>query len=152
MKTESLLERRAAAVPRGAFNIAPLFAEAASGSTVRDVDGREYLDFCGGIGVLNVGHCHPAVVAAIQAQAAKLVHMEDRLHEYIRWCIRNGLWEKPQAPSRRPNLRVITNDRAVQPNPRRMSSPMKTVAVREFESRVSRVFEIEALAIMEWPN
>jgi 4-aminobutyrate aminotransferase/(S)-3-amino-2-methylpropionate transaminase len=74
MKTESLLERRTAAVPRGAFNIAPLFAESASGSKIRDVEGREFLDFCGGIGVLNVGHCHPAVVAAIQEQAAKLIH------------------------------------------------------------------------------
>jgi len=74
MKTESLLERRTAAVPRGAFNIAPLFVESASGSKIRDVEGREYLDFCGGIGVMNVGHCHPAVVSAIQDQAARLIH------------------------------------------------------------------------------
>jgi len=68
------MERREAAVPRGAFNIAPIFAESASGSTIRDVDGRTYIDFCGGIGVLNVGHSHPAVVAAIRAQAEKLIH------------------------------------------------------------------------------
>ena len=74
MDNQSLLARRAAAVPRGAFNIAPVFAESASGSWIRDVDGRDYLDFCGGIGVLNVGHNHPAVVKAVQDQAARLIH------------------------------------------------------------------------------
>ena len=36
-----------------------------------DVDDREYIDFAGGIGVMNVGHCHPKVVAAIKDQAEK---------------------------------------------------------------------------------
>jgi len=74
MNNESLLARRATAVPRGAFNVAPVFAESASGSWIRDVDGNDYLDFCGGIGVLNVGHNHPAVVKAVQDQAARLIH------------------------------------------------------------------------------
>ena len=39
-----------------------------------DVDGRELIDFAGGIGVNNVGHCHPKVVAAIQDQAEKCIH------------------------------------------------------------------------------
>jgi 4-aminobutyrate aminotransferase/(S)-3-amino-2-methylpropionate transaminase len=39
-----------------------------------DVEGRELIDFAGGIGVNNVGHCHPKVVAAIQDQAAKCIH------------------------------------------------------------------------------
>jgi 4-aminobutyrate aminotransferase/(S)-3-amino-2-methylpropionate transaminase len=50
------------------------FADRALGSLVYDIEGREYVDFSGGIGVLNVGHCHPRVVAAIQDQAAKLIH------------------------------------------------------------------------------
>jgi 4-aminobutyrate aminotransferase/(S)-3-amino-2-methylpropionate transaminase len=41
---------------------------------VRDVEGREYIDFGGGIGVMNIGHCHPRVVAAIKAQAEKFHH------------------------------------------------------------------------------
>jgi 4-aminobutyrate aminotransferase/(S)-3-amino-2-methylpropionate transaminase len=41
---------------------------------VRDVEGREYIDFGGGIGVMNIGHCHPKVVAAIKAQAEKFHH------------------------------------------------------------------------------
>ena len=41
---------------------------------MRDVEGREYIDFGGGIGVMNIGHCHPKVVAAIKAQAEKFTH------------------------------------------------------------------------------
>jgi 4-aminobutyrate aminotransferase-like enzyme len=41
---------------------------------VWDTDGKRYIDFVGGIGVLNLGHCNPAVVAAIQAQASRLTH------------------------------------------------------------------------------
>lgn len=47
------------------------------GTRVWDADGNEYLDFLAGIAVLNVGHCHPKVVAAIQEQAAKLVHVSN---------------------------------------------------------------------------
>ncbi|MBM4151920.1 MAG: aspartate aminotransferase family protein [Kiritimatiellaceae bacterium] len=47
------------------------------GSKVWDADGKEYLDFLAGIAVLNVGHCHPAVVRAIQDQAATLVHVSN---------------------------------------------------------------------------
>jgi len=45
-----------------------------SGCRLWDVDGREYLDFLSGISVLNVGHCHPRVVEAVQEQAATLLH------------------------------------------------------------------------------
>lgn len=48
-----------------------------SGSKVWDADGKEYLDFLAGIAVLNVGHCHPAVVKAVQEQAAKLMHVSN---------------------------------------------------------------------------
>lgn len=70
----SLLSRRQAAVPRGPFNIAPLFADRAAGCHLWDMEGKRYIDFCSGIGVLNVGHNHPKVVAAIQEQVGKLIH------------------------------------------------------------------------------
>lgn len=73
-KQSELLARRAAAVPRGPFNVAPIFAARASGVRIWDVEGREYLDFCGGIGVQNVGHNHPRVVAAVKAQADLFLH------------------------------------------------------------------------------
>lgn len=47
------------------------------GSKVWDADGKEYLDFLAGIAVLSVGHCHPSVVAAIQDQAARLIHVSN---------------------------------------------------------------------------
>jgi len=52
----------------------PIVAERAEGAYVYDQDGTRYLDFTCGIGVTNVGHCHPKVVRAVQEQAAKLLH------------------------------------------------------------------------------
>ncbi len=48
-----------------------------SGCTLKDADGREYLDFLSGIAVCSLGHCHPKVTAAIAEQAAKLVHVSN---------------------------------------------------------------------------
>ena len=71
---ESLMQRRMAAVPRGVGQIHPIFAESAKNATVTDVEGREFIDFAGGIAVLNTGHLHPKVVAAVQEQLTKLTH------------------------------------------------------------------------------
>ena len=73
-RTEELLNRRRAAVPRGVFNVAPIFADSAEGVWLRDVDGKTYLDFAGGLGVLNVGHRHPQVMAALRAQLDRYLH------------------------------------------------------------------------------
>lgn len=53
----------------------PLVAQRASGCIVEDMDGNRYLDMNAGIAVAATGHCHPAVVRAIQMQAAELIHM-----------------------------------------------------------------------------
>lgn len=53
----------------------PLVAQSGRGMMVTDVDGNEFLDFSAGIAVCSTGHCHPDVVAAIQQQAATLIHM-----------------------------------------------------------------------------
>jgi 4-aminobutyrate aminotransferase len=53
----------------------PLVVRRARGAIVEDVDGNEFLDFSAGIAVTSTGHCHPEVVAAIQKQAAELIHM-----------------------------------------------------------------------------
>ncbi len=73
-KTASLLVRRTVAVPRGVSSAAPVFVEWAEGARLRDADGREYLDFAGGLGVLAVGHRHPAVMAAIKGQLERYLH------------------------------------------------------------------------------
>jgi acetylornithine aminotransferase len=55
----------------GRYPIVPVKGE---GCRLWDADGREYLDFLGGVAVNNLGHCHPKVVAALQKQAAELIH------------------------------------------------------------------------------
>jgi 4-aminobutyrate aminotransferase/(S)-3-amino-2-methylpropionate transaminase len=72
--TDLLYQRRAAVVPKGLGIFSPASAKEAKGASVWDADGRELIDFAGGIGVMNVGHCPEKVVKAIQDQAARLIH------------------------------------------------------------------------------
>jgi 4-aminobutyrate aminotransferase len=67
------MAKRDAYVARG-VSLAPIVAERAKGARLTDADGREYIDFAGGIGVLNLGHTPDAVVAAIKEQAETLLH------------------------------------------------------------------------------
>lgn len=69
-----LLDTREQHVPRGVVTAHPLVIERAKGSEVWDVEGNRYLDFVGGIGVLNVGHNHPAVVNAVTRQLGLVSH------------------------------------------------------------------------------
>lgn len=69
-----LLDAREQNVPRGVVTAHPLVIERAKGSEVWDVEGNRYLDFVGGIGVLNVGHNHPAVVNAVTRQLGLVSH------------------------------------------------------------------------------
>jgi len=71
---QTLHERRLAATPRGIGVMANFFIERALNSEVWDVEGRRYIDFAGGIAVLNTGHRHPKVVAAVEAQLQKFTH------------------------------------------------------------------------------
>lgn len=68
------LDRRTKSVPRGVVTAHPLVVEKASGSEVWDTEGNRYLDFVGGIGVLNVGHNHPKVTEAVTRQLSKVSH------------------------------------------------------------------------------
>jgi 4-aminobutyrate aminotransferase / (S)-3-amino-2-methylpropionate transaminase / 5-aminovalerate transaminase len=74
MRGDALFERRQAAVARGVATAHPIFADRAEGVRLRDVDGRDYLDFTSGIGVLNVGHRHPRVMAAVREQLDRFHH------------------------------------------------------------------------------
>lgn len=73
-REKQLSDLRKSYVPQGPFNVTPFFADTAQGALIHDVEGRELIDFAGGIGVMNVGHSHPKVVAAIKAQAEKFTH------------------------------------------------------------------------------
>ena len=73
-KNEQLMARKAAATPRGVGVMGTFFAERAQGAELWDAEGRRFIDFAGGIAVMNVGHGHPRVVAAIQAQLERFTH------------------------------------------------------------------------------
>ena len=75
-RSRSILEREERAVAAPLRVHGPVVAAAASGSTITDVDGNVFLDFVGGVGVLNVGHNHPRVVAAIHEQADRYLHTD----------------------------------------------------------------------------
>lgn len=73
--SRDILARREAATPQGNAKLTPISIASAHGSLVRDVDGNQFIDLAGGIGVLAVGHTPDQVVDALQRQAAELIHM-----------------------------------------------------------------------------
>ena len=72
--TDELNAQRDKHVPPGISILTASFVKEARGAIIVDTEGRELIDFAGGIGVNNVGHCHPKVVAAIKDQADKYLH------------------------------------------------------------------------------
>jgi 4-aminobutyrate aminotransferase len=74
-KAKALVERDHQIVSPSYTRDYPLVAKIGRGATIEDVDGNRFLDFAAGIAVVATGHCHPDVVAAIQKQAAELIHM-----------------------------------------------------------------------------
>src|SRR3970040_2254210 len=58
----------------------PIVLVRGQGARVWDADGKEYLDFVGGIAVDALGHCHPRMVEAIRAQAETLIHVSNLYH------------------------------------------------------------------------
>src|SRR3569832_787346 len=70
----SLHQRRGAAVPRGVGTAYAIYAKSANNSELTDEEGKKYIDFAGGIAVVNTGHCHPKVIAAVKAQVEQLTH------------------------------------------------------------------------------
>lgn len=71
---EALHKKREAVISSGVASVTPVYVESAFGAIVKDVEGKEYIDFGGGIAVMNIGHGHPKVVAAVKAQAEKFTH------------------------------------------------------------------------------
>jgi 4-aminobutyrate aminotransferase/(S)-3-amino-2-methylpropionate transaminase len=71
---DQLFDRREKVVSNGVGTFIRTTARSAENSTITNYDGKSYIDFAGGIGVVNAGHCPPPVVEAIKAQAEKLIH------------------------------------------------------------------------------
>lgn len=73
-KAEEILKRRETSTPDAIHCAYPCVISKAQGAMIEDVDGNMFLDWIGGVGVLNVGHAHPEVVEAIQEQSKKYLH------------------------------------------------------------------------------
>ncbi len=71
---EQLSKLRAQYFSSGVGCVSQKFIDSAEGAVAKDVEGRYYIDFAGGIGVMNIGHSHPKVVEAIKTQAGKMTH------------------------------------------------------------------------------
>ncbi|MDC0715225.1 4-aminobutyrate--2-oxoglutarate transaminase [Stigmatella sp. ncwal1] len=78
----NLLRRKDAATPRGVGVMAPFFVARAENSELWDVEGRRFIDFAGGIAVLNTGHRHPRVIEAVKAQLDAFTHSAYQIVPY----------------------------------------------------------------------
>ena len=107
-RSRALMERRAAAVPRGVSNITPVFVARAEGAEIEDVDGNRLLDFAGGIGCLNTGHRAPAVVAAVRRQLDRFLHTSFNVLPYESYV---AVCEKLNAlvPGKGPKKTILVN-------------------------------------------
>ena len=70
-----LQQRRAAAVPRGVSNATAIYAKRAKNAEIWSEDGKRYIDFGAGIAVVNTGHQHPKIVAAVEEQMKAFSHV-----------------------------------------------------------------------------
>ncbi|MFY2564862.1 4-aminobutyrate--2-oxoglutarate transaminase [Achromobacter ruhlandii] len=82
MKNQDLNTRRSLATPRGVGVMCDFYAVRAENATLWDANGKEYIDFAGGIAVLNTGHLHPKVKAAVSAQLDNFTHTAYQIVPY----------------------------------------------------------------------
>ena len=73
-RSKEWLERRGRAVPRAVFNTVPIFVDSVEPAALTDVDGNRFIDFAGGLGVLNVGRGNDKVAAAVREQMDRFLH------------------------------------------------------------------------------
>jgi len=83
MTTNAELQKlREAAVPRGVASLLPVFTDRAQNAEIWDIEGKRYIDFAAGIAVLNTGHLHPTVKAAVAAQLERFSHTCFQVTQY----------------------------------------------------------------------
>ena len=75
-RSQKILERKARAVADPLVVLLPIVAQEAHGVLLTDVDGNTFIDFTGGVGVLNVGYSHPRVLEAMREQSERFVHTD----------------------------------------------------------------------------
>lgn len=82
MSNNEFHQRRLTATPRGVGVMCNFFAQSAQNATLTDVEGNEYIDFAAGIAVLNTGHRHPQMVAAVEQQLQQFTHTAYQIVPY----------------------------------------------------------------------
>src|SRR6202049_1258431 len=98
-----LAELRRRYIPRGIITAHPLFADHAQGAELWDAAGRHYIDFAGGIGVMNVGHGHPHVMEAVREQLERVTHTSFQVvmySSYLRLAERVGALTPERGPKK----------------------------------------------------
>jgi len=114
-QTKALLDLRASEIPRGVGNTHPIFAARAFGAKLWDVDGKEYIDFVGGIGVVNVGHSHPKVRKAVAEQLERFTHTCFQVAMYEGYVeLAERLNKLAPGPSKKKTFFVTTGAEAVE--------------------------------------
>jgi len=111
----ALRTRRERAVARGVSTLAPFFIDHAENAELWDVEGNRYIDFTGGIAVLNTGHRHPKVIAAAKAQEDRFTHTCFQVvpyEPYVALCERLNALAPGDAPKK--TLLVTTGAEAVE--------------------------------------
>lgn len=81
-ESKKLIDRRAAATPKAIGCVYPLAVKRAEGAMIEDLDGNKFVDFIGGVGVMNIGYTYPEVVEAVKEQADKYFHVMFNIGSY----------------------------------------------------------------------
>ncbi|MBV9333811.1 MAG: 4-aminobutyrate--2-oxoglutarate transaminase [Candidatus Eremiobacteraeota bacterium] len=111
----SLAKRRQANVARGVATTHPIWVERAAGATIWDIEGKRYIDFVGGIGVLNAGHSDPKIVAAIGEQAERFTHACFQVAQYEGYVrVAEELNRRAPGPSPKKTLLLSTGAEATE--------------------------------------
>ncbi|HUS04293.1 MAG TPA: 4-aminobutyrate--2-oxoglutarate transaminase [Dehalococcoidia bacterium] len=119
-RSRQLYSEMEQSVPKGVGHQTPIAISSARGATITDVDGNTYIDFAGGIGTLNIGHCPEQVVKAIKEQADNYLHA----------CFHIVIYE--------PYIRLANKLNAIAPG----QSPKKTILVNSGAEAVENAIKI----------
>ncbi|HEX6397489.1 MAG TPA: 4-aminobutyrate--2-oxoglutarate transaminase [Steroidobacteraceae bacterium] len=110
-----LHKRRIAAIPRGVGNSLAVYADRAQNAELWDVEGRRYVDFASGIAVVNTGHLHPQVKAAMAAQLEKITHGCFQVTPYESYiALAEALNERAPGPTPKKTIFLSTGAEAVE--------------------------------------
>ena len=119
-RSRELLARGETAVAKPLHVYLPVFVAEARNVMITDVDGNTFIDFAGGVGVCNVGHCHPRVVEAIQEQAARFVHTDFTVVPYRSYV------ELAERLARSPRSQARRGSRSSTPEQRQSRTPSRS--------------------------